>query len=58
MGCLVELGKTQFLENGINPEITGHVKMCERICLLKVATIFYCRWLNFMISHEAHAIQP
>ena len=54
----MEFGKTPFLENGLNPEITGHVKMCERICLLKVATIFYCRWLNFMISHEVHAMQP
>ena len=39
MGCLVELGKTQFLENGINPEITGHVKSVGKYLFLTILSV-------------------
>ena len=63
VGCLVELGKTQFLENGINPEITGHVKSVWKYLFLtnlsvrnNILLLLLLSWFLMKICHAAMKI--
>ena len=61
MGCLVELGKTQFLENGINPEITGHVKSVWKYLFLTNLSVRNNILLLLLLSWflmKIYAMQP